>query len=67
MADEDITVTNCFQQLSCYLESGYEISKSEFEKRIERIARIPDNIKQFVRDIQYAFVVKDNDGFVTIL
>lgn len=56
-----------FQQLAAYIETGKEITKADFIRRLDRVSEVKDNIKQIVHQTIFSSVVKSDDGNVVLV
>jgi hypothetical protein len=60
-------LTQYFQQLACYIETGKELSKADFIKKIDRAVEIKISVRSMVHQTIFGFINKTEDGKVVLV
>jgi len=56
-----------FQQLAAYIETGKELTKAEFIRKIDRIGELKDSMKNMVHQTIFSSISKSEEGNVIVV
>ena len=60
-------LTQYFQQLAAYIETGKELTKADFIKKIDRVGEIKSSVKNIIHQTIFFSVNKTTDGKVLVM
>lgn len=56
-----------FQQLAAYIETGKELTKADFIRKIDRVVEIKSSVKNIIHQTIFFSVNKTKDGQVVVV
>ncbi len=56
-----------FQQLAAYMETGKELTKAEFIRKIDRVGEVTLTLRNIVHQTIFSSIRKNEDGCVVVV
>jgi hypothetical protein len=60
-------LTQYFQQLAAYVETGKELTRADFLRKIDRVVEIKASVKNIIHQTIFCSVNKMEDGNVIVV